>query len=155
MSTFLWPFLIGVIAGLRSMTAPMAVSWAARLGWLNLKNSSLAFLGYAATPYIFSVLAVIELISDKLPRTPSRTTPGPFAARVALGAFSGAGLGAARQNLIGGLVAGAAGAVVGTLGGYQFRRMLVALTGGNDLPVALLEDLIAIVGAFFIVTRFS
>jgi uncharacterized membrane protein len=36
---------IGVIAGLRSMTAPAAVSWATHLGWLTLPNSHLALLG--------------------------------------------------------------------------------------------------------------
>ena len=30
------PLLIGMIAGLRAMTAPAAVSWAARAGWLTL-----------------------------------------------------------------------------------------------------------------------
>jgi len=75
MSIYLLAFLIGVITGLRSMTAPAAVSWAARLGWLHLENTGLAFLGYAATPYILSVLAVGELINDKLPKTPSRKAP--------------------------------------------------------------------------------
>jgi hypothetical protein len=54
------------------MTSPAAVSWAAHLGWLHLKNTPLAFLGFAATPYILSVLAIGELINDKLPKTPSR-----------------------------------------------------------------------------------
>jgi uncharacterized membrane protein len=155
MSTYLWATLIGVIAGLRSMTAPAAVSWAARLGRLHLGGSLVAFLGYSATPYIFTVLALVELITDKLPRTPSRKTPGPFAARVLLGALAGAAIGANVHNLIGGAAAGAVGAVIGTLGGYQFRRMLVLMIGGNDLPVALLEDAIAIGGAIFIVTRFG
>jgi uncharacterized membrane protein len=47
------------------------------------------------------------------------------------------------------------GAVVGTLGGYEFRARLVKATGGKDLPIALLEDAIAIGGAFFLVSRFS
>ena len=32
------------------MTAPAAVSWAARLGWLHLENTGLAFMGSAITP---------------------------------------------------------------------------------------------------------
>src|SRR5450755_2426445 len=87
-------FLIGVIAGLRSLTAPAAVSWAARLGWLHLDGTPLAFLGYAATPYIFTVLALFELVNDKLPKTPSRTVPPQFIARVVMGGFSGAAIGA-------------------------------------------------------------
>jgi hypothetical protein len=75
-------FAIGIITGLRSMTAPAAVSWAARIMWLNLAQTPLAFLGYAATPFIFTVLAIGELVVDKLPRTPSRKKPGPFVGRV-------------------------------------------------------------------------
>ena len=155
MSTYALAFLIGVIAGLRSMTAPAAVSWGARLGWLHVENTWLAFLGSAITPYILSALASGELINDKLPKTPSRKTPVPFAARVVTGALSGAALGAPGEGLIGGLVAGALGGVAGTLGGYEFRSRLVRATGGKDFPIALLEDAIAVLGAVCIVSRFS
>ncbi len=42
--------VIGIVAGLRTFTAPTAVSWAAHLGWLKLDDSVLAFLGYRWTP---------------------------------------------------------------------------------------------------------
>jgi uncharacterized membrane protein len=155
MSTYLLAFLLGAVAGLRSMTAPAAASWAARLGWLHLENTWLAFLGFAATPYILSALAIGELIADKLPKTPSRKTPVPFVARIVMGALCGAALGASDQALTGGLLAGAVGAAAGTLGGYEFRARLVRATGGKDLPIALLEDAIAIGGAAAIVFRFS
>jgi uncharacterized membrane protein len=155
MSTFVLAFLIGVVAGLRSMTAPAAVSWAARLGWLHLENTWLAFLGFAATPYAVSVLAIGELITDKLPKTPSRKAPVPFIGRIVIGALCGAAVGAPRQAFIAGLLAGVLGAVAGTLGGYEFRSRLVRATGGNDLPIALLEDAIAVGGALLIVSRFS
>ncbi len=153
MSPILLSFLIGVVAGLRSMTAPAAVSWAARLGWLHLENTWLAFLGYAFTPYILSVLAIAELVADKMPKTPSRKTPGPFFGRIVMGALSGAALGAASDSVVVGAVAGAVGAAAGTFGGYEFRMRLVKATGGKDLPIALLEDVIAIVGAYLIVSR--
>jgi uncharacterized membrane protein len=155
MSTFILAFLIGVVAGLRSMTAPAAVSWAARLGWLHLENTWLAFLGFAATPYVISVLAIGELIADKLPKTASRKAPAPFIGRIAIGALCGAAVGASAEVLIGGLLAGALGAVAGTLGGYEFRSRLVRAIGGNDLPIALLEDAIAIGGALIIASRLS
>src|SRR5450755_852825 len=153
MSTVVLAFLIGVVAGLRALTPLAAVSWAARLGWLHLDNTWLAFLGYAATPYIFSALAIGELISDKLPKTPSRKAPPGFAARIVTGALSGAALGASGGSLAIGLLAGAMGAVAGTLGGYEFRTRLVKATGGRDLPIALLEDVIAIGAAFLMVSR--
>ena len=153
MPMYMQAFLIGVVAGLRSMTAPAAVSWAARLGWLRLGGTPLAFLGYAATPYILSVLAVGELVVDKLPKTPSRKELVPFAARIVMGALCGAACGAASDALVVGLLAGAVGGVAGTFGGYEFRSRLVKATGGKDLPIALLEDAIAVGAAFWIVSR--
>jgi len=152
MSVLVLAFLIGVIAGLRSMTAPAAVSWAARLGWLHLDNTWLAFLGFQFTPYIITVMAIGELIADKLPKTPSRKAAGPFGFRIVSGALCGAAIGGGQ---IGGAIAGALGAVVGTMGGYEFRMRLVRATGGRDLPIALLEDVIAVGGAVLIVSRFS
>jgi uncharacterized membrane protein len=155
MPTYLLAFLIGVVAGLRCMTPPAAVSWAARLGWLHLEGTPLAFLGSAVAPYILTALAIGELINDKLPKTPSRKTPVPFAARVVIGALCGAAIGAPAQAWIPGAVAGALGGVAGTLGGYEFRSRLVKASGGKDLPVALLEDAIAICGAFWLVSQSS
>ena len=153
MPPYFLALLIGVVAGLRSMTPPAAVSWAARLGWLHLDNTPLAFLGFAATPYILSLFAIAELITDKLPKTPSRKTLVPFTARIVTGAFSGAALAAPSGALPAGLLAGALGGVAGTLVGYEFRRRLVKATGGNDLRIALLEDAIAICAAFWIASR--
>ena len=75
------------------MTAPAAVSWVAHLGLLPLQGTPLAWLGYAFTPYIFTVLALGELINDKLPKTPSRTVPPQFIARVISGSLVGAAIG--------------------------------------------------------------
>jgi uncharacterized membrane protein len=149
MSPYVLAFLIGVIAGLRSLTAPAAVSWAARLGWLPLGNTWLAFLGFAYTPYIFTVLALGELVADKLPKTPSRKAPGPFLFRIVSGAVCGAAL---TGGQVGGLIAGALGGIAGTLGGYEFRARLVKAIGGKDFPNALLEDVIAVSGAVWIVS---
>ncbi|OAJ52179.1 hypothetical protein A6V36_18885 [Paraburkholderia ginsengiterrae] len=151
MSFYVLALLIGVVAGLRALTAPAAVSWAAHLGWLPLQDTPLAFLGFTATPYIFTVLAIAELITDQLPKTPSRTVPMQFGARLVLGGLSGAAIGAAHGSLPGGLIAGLIGAVIGTLGGARARGAL-ARAFGRDLPAALIEDVIAIAGAAWIVT---
>lgn len=138
--------LIGVVAGLRTMTAPAAVSWAASLGWLNLQGTPLAFLGYAWTPWILTLLAAMELVADQLPSTPSRTVPPQFGARLISGALSGAAIGAAAGSLVAGGIAGVAGAVIGTLGGRMFRARLGAAFR-RDPPAAFLEDAIAVGGA--------
>jgi uncharacterized membrane protein len=153
MTLYLFALLIGVISGLRALTAPAAVSWAAYLGWLHLKGSPLGFLGGGVAPYIFTLLAAAEMIVDKLPQTPSRKAPPAFIARVASGAFCGAAIGIGGDGAWTiGLIAGAAGAAVGTLGGYELRLRLVKAIGGRDLPIALLEDICAI-GAAFLTVR--
>ena len=143
------PLLMGIVAGLRAMTAPAAVSWAARAGWLNLAPTSLAFLGYAFTPWILTVLALGELVTDQLPSTPSRTVPIQFGTRILTGGLSGAAIGAGGGSLAAGLVAGMVGGVIGTLGGRAGRARLAAAFG-SDRPAALIEDAVAIGGAFLI-----
>jgi uncharacterized membrane protein len=150
MSLYILALLIGVIAGLRTMTAPAAVSWAAYLGWINLKDTPLAFLGSPIAAYILLAAALAELVGDQLPKTPSRTVPAQFGARIVTGGLSGAALGAAGGSLIGGLVAGVVGAVIGTLGGAAGRGALAGAFG-KDMPAALIEDVVAIVGAILIV----
>ena len=145
-------FLVGIVAGLRTMLAPAGVSWAARLGILGVTNTPLAFMGYKYTPIIFSVLAIGELIADKMPQTPSRKMPPAFIARIVSGGLVGATAGASRQMFVLGLVAGAVGAVVGTLGGAAARTKLAALFG-RDLPAALLEDLTGILILAFSLLR--
>jgi uncharacterized membrane protein len=151
MSLYVFALLIGVIAGLRAMTAPAAVSWAAHLGFLHLDGTPLAFMGATITPWIFTVLAVGELITDQLPKTPSRKVPVQFGGRIVAGGLSGAAIGASGGSLLGGLVAGVVGAVIGTLGGAEVRARL-AKAFGRDTPAALLEDLVAVAGAAWIVT---
>ncbi len=154
MTAFVLPLLIGVIAGLRAMMAPAAVSWAARLGWLNLENTSLAFLGYAFTPWIFTLFALGELVTDQLPSTPSRTVPVQFGTRIVVGALCGAAIGAHGGSLATGAIAGIIGAVIGTLGGRAARGKLAAAFG-QDRPAALIEDAVAIIGAYLIVASIS
>lgn len=144
------PLLIGVIAGLRTFTAPAAITLAARAGWLDLSTTRLAFLGYAYTPWIFVVMALVEFVVDQLPTTASRTVPTQFGARILSGALSGGAIGASGGALVIGVIAGIAGAVIGTLGGRAFRARLAAAFG-NDHPAAVIEDLIAIAGAYLIV----
>jgi len=145
-------FLIGVAAGLRALTPAAFVCWAARLGWLKLQGTPLAFLGHAVTPWIFTIAAIGELINDKLPKAGSRKAPPAFIARIVVGALCGAAIGATAGALAGGLILGAIGAIVGTFGGYEFRARL-ARAAGRDLPIALLEDAIAIALSFWVVTR--
>lgn len=141
-------FLIGIVAGLRAMMAPVLVSWAAYGGLVEIRGGWLEWLGYRFTPWILTVAALAELVTDKLPSTPSRKVPQQFGARLVSGGLAGAALASASASgggsWIVGLVAGMAGAVVGTLGGAAARAALTRMFG-RGTPAALVEDLVAIV----------
>lgn len=150
MTIYILSFLIGIIAGLRAMIAPAAVSWAAYLGAIHLGDSWLAFMGYRFTPWIFSLMAAGELVTDQLPKTPSRKVPVQFGTRVFMGALCGAAIGMHAGVWIAGAILGMIGAVVGTLGGANLRARL-ATSFKRDRPAALIEDAVAIIGAILIV----
>ena len=142
--------LAGIVAGSRVFTAIAAVSWAARLGALNLDGSWLAFMGYSWTPWVFTLLAIVELVTDQLPSTPSRKVPMQFGARIVGGALSCATIGAAAGSWIIGLIAGVIGAVIGTFGGAEIRSYM-AKAFGRDTPAAFIEDAGAIILGLFII----
>jgi uncharacterized membrane protein len=130
------------------------VAWAAHLGWLNLNNSPLAFMGSIIAVIIFSLLALFELFVDLQPATSKRTAPVPLTARILTGGFCGACICAAySQSMIIGAILGAVGAVIGAFAGYEIRRKLVAALNIKDIFVALLEDLVTISLACFFVSR--
>ncbi len=137
--------LIGVVAGLRAFTAPAVVAWAAFLHWINLDGTWASWMGHWATVAVLTVVAVAELISDKMPNLPSRKTAPQFLVRLAAGALAAAALGTAWGYRWGSLGAGLIGAVIGTIGGYAARTRLVAANGGRDRPVAVAEDVFAAV----------
>jgi uncharacterized membrane protein len=136
---------IGIVAGLRALTAPALVSWAAHLGWLHLEGSPLAFMGSTIAVAIFTLAALVEYVTDQLPKTPARTVPPQLIARIVTGGLSGACLGVSGgASLPAGAVLGAIGAVIGTFGGYQLRTRLVSGLKVKDIFIAIPEDLVAI-----------
>lgn len=151
--TLLLAFLIGLFAGLRSLTPPAAVAWAVYLGWLTLPGR-LSLIGSLPAVIILSLLAVTEIIFDKLPNTPNRTAPPGLIARIVTGGFTGAcvSLGGGQSAYVGAGL-GVIGGIVGCFGGYQVRTRLVKFLRQPDFNIALLEDLIAIGGSLFIVSR--
>lgn len=149
---FLLAFGIGIVAGLRSLTAPAVVAWGAHLGWLNLQGSPLPFMGSTTAVAIFSVLAVGELIADKLPKMGKRTEPAPLVARIITGALCGACFcAAAGKSLLAGAVLGGISGVIGAFLGYGIRKRLDVHI--KDLVVAVCEDVVAVGLAFFLVSR--
>jgi len=147
-------FLIGCVAGLRSMMAPAVVCAGAYLGWLHLAGTPLAFFNSRIVMILFLLLAICELIADKLPQTPARTAPVGLIARIITGGLSGAAIAAgASTALLAGAVLGAIGAVAATYAGYAIRTGLVRQTKLPDFVVAVVGDLLAISGGLFIVSK--
>jgi uncharacterized membrane protein len=146
---------IGIVAGLRSLTAPAVVAWAAHIGWINLHGSPLAFMGSAWAVGIFTVLALVEFVTDQLPSTPSRTAPVGLSARIVTGALTGACLAVAGGAAVWqGALAGALGGIAGAFGGYQARVGLVRTLRVPDFTIAIPEDLVAIGLGLLLVSRF-
>jgi uncharacterized membrane protein len=146
--------LIGGVSGLRSMMGVALVCWGAHLGWLSLGATKLGFLASPISLIVFSLLAVGELVADKLP-VPSRVQAGPLAARFVLGAFAAGALAvAAGASFVLPAVMGGVAALGGAFLGYSVRRLIVQQWKVKDLLVALLEDLVAVVVGLFAVSRF-
>ncbi len=146
---------IGIVAGLRSFTAPAVVCWMAHFHVLNLQDSHLRFMGSTIAVAVFTLLALFELINDKLPKTPSRTTTVPLTARILTGALSGAAFGVAgATSIVIAAIAGIVGALIGTFGGYQVRTRTAKALHAPDLAIALLEDAVAIGGGLLLASRF-
>ncbi len=145
----------GFLNGLRSLTPVAVLCWGARAGWFSLAHTPFAFLTHPVSLVVFSVLAVGELVGDKLPQTPSRAGLCPLTARTLFAAGCGAALATvAGSRLPLAAVLGAVGAIAGTFAGYAARRALTQPGRLPDLPVALTEDAITIGGALFVVSRF-
>jgi uncharacterized membrane protein len=103
---------------------------------------------------LFTFLAICELIVDKLPQTPPRTAPMGLIARAVTGGLSGAALAVSGgKGLLVGALLGAAGGVAGAFAGYQIRKGLVTQMSLPDFVVAVVEDLLAISGGLFLVSR--
>src|SRR5271167_627085 len=152
MSVFVLALCIGIVAGLRALTAPALVSWAAHLGWLHLEGTPLAFMGSTIAVAIFTLAALVEYVTDLLPKTPPRTAPPGLIARLVTGALCGACLGVSGgASLLAGAVLGVIGAVIGTFGGYQLRTRLVSGLKVKDIFIAIPEDLVALGLGYLIV----
>ena len=143
-----WVLVLGVVTGMRTMTAIAAVCWAAWFTWLPEAGWAM-WTTYLVSAIVFSVMALGEYYGDTLVRTPSRKAPGPALARVVFGGLVGAlAARAIAEPLAGGILTGVIGAAIGTWGGYAARRWGTGKVG-KDLPVALAESAFAVALAAF------
>jgi uncharacterized membrane protein len=142
--------LIGVIAGFRALTAPAVVAWGAFLGWIDVEGKWSEWIAHPITLTILTIFLLVELVTDQLPKTPSRKTAPQFITRLIMGAFAGAVIGSAFFHTFSALGAGMIGAVLGTLGGAEVRQRVASARSGQDRPGAILEDIVAVGGGFLV-----
>ncbi len=108
---------------------------------LFLEASPLKGLALPVTANVLKLMALGELVGDKLPKTPNRTAPLPLGGRAASGGLCGAAvfLAEGEPAAIGAAI-GAAAAVASAFLTFILRRDLVKAANISDAPVALAED---------------
>ena len=148
-----WMFaipLLGVTTGLRSMTPMAVMCWFAYLGYLPVDGTWAAWTALRWVAIVWTVLALAELVMDKMAWIPDRISKGPLLTRLLLGGLAGA---VAATGLVGSAIEGVLlaviGALLGAFGGYMIRRDLVQQVGFKDWQVAVAEDLFTILAAGF------
>ena len=136
---------LGAISGLRFISGPAFVSRAASRGEMDLTGTPLAFLG---APHLWKLLALSELgelLTDKLPITPRRTSLPPLLGRVVSGAVVGAAAFASEHRSAAmGAVLGSSAAVTASFAGERLRALVVGKAGIPDPVVAIAEDTVVL-----------
>ena len=132
---------LGAISGLRSLSGPAFVSRTASRGDLDLDRTVFAFLGSPRISKALVLMELGELVGDKLPITPSRTSLPPLLGRAASGALVGAAIfvSEGRRATIGAAL-GSSAAIVAGFAGERLRSLTVEKTGLPDPVVAFAED---------------
>jgi uncharacterized membrane protein len=136
---------LGAISGLRALSGPAFVSRAASRGDLNLDGTFLAFLSSPRLSKALVLMELGELVGDKLPATPSRTSPPPLLGRAASGALVGAAVFVSEGlRATTGAALGSTAAIAAGFTGEWLRALTVEKTGFPDPVVALAEDAIVL-----------
>ncbi len=133
--------VMGIVAGMRSMSAPAIVSQLAKSGVMPVSDSSFSFLERPATANTTAVLAVGEIIADKLPFMPKRTdAPALIARAVSGGASGGAIFSSKKRSVLTGTLLGVLAAVSATYAAYNLRKWLGERFDIPDAVLAIAED---------------
>jgi uncharacterized membrane protein len=132
---------LGAISGLRSLSGPAFVSRAASRGHLDLEGTPFAFLGSSRLSKALILMELGELVGDKLPMTPSRTSLPPLLGRAVSGAVVGAAVFVSEGRRVAtGAALGSSAAIIAAFAGERLRALAVEKTGFPDPVVALAGD---------------
>lgn len=155
LSILLGAICLGLLTGLRTFTPIAVLAWVIHLHILSVSGTWANFLALKAVLILITILAVIELIGDKLPNTPSRLQPPGLIGRSFMGFLAGSVwlLAAGVQAWLIGALLGLVGAICGAYLGYKARTGLVRALHSADFPIALLEDAVTLGGSILVVAQ--
>src|SRR3712207_4333044 len=141
-------FGLGIVAGMRSIAAPaLASHFFTKVPALRLAGTPWRYLQTKPVANSLKVLAVAEIIGDKLPGIPDRIAPPALAVRVLAGALVGAACSQADgQPKWAGALLGSVGALAASYGFYYLRQKLGQTTPLPDYAWALAEDALMLAG---------
>lgn len=140
-------FLMGAVAGARSMTPLAAVSLAQLASKVAPDAGAQRWLGHPIVATGATVLAGLELAGDKMHSAPDRTVPVGMAARLVTGAIAGAAVAPKNERAL----AAAVGAGAAVLAAYvTFEARMRALRKYGQMRSGLVEDAIVLTSAALI-----
>jgi uncharacterized membrane protein len=140
--------LLGVVTGMRTFVPMAVLCWFAYRGDLPVDGTWAGWTGHLVTAIIFSLLAIGEIVGDKLPKAPPRTNLLGMTGRIIFGGLVGAIVATGLDgSVFEGILLSVSGAFVGAHAGYLVRRELVILLHWKDWHVAVFEDVIGVVWA--------
>ncbi len=133
---------LAAVTGLRSMAGPALLSRAVRRGDVGgLRGTPFAALGSPKVSAALQLLMVGEMIGDKMPFAPSRTSAPALLGRALSGALVGAALFAsAERRPASGAVLGVLSAIAAAYVGEGLRLKGTEKLGVPDPVLGLLED---------------
>ena len=137
---------LAAIAGARTMAAPALLSHCLKKQpSRRLKRTRLAIMQSPRTAKVLTMLAVGEVIGDKLPGVPARIKTSALVGRGLSGALVGATLFAQqRGNPWQGAVVGVLSALAGAYATYHLRKQLAENTLIPDPVWGGLEDILVV-----------
>jgi uncharacterized membrane protein len=139
---------LAAIAGLRTMAAPALLSRTLRRGDIEqLQSTAFAALGRPKVSTTLQLLMIGEMVADKTPFIPSRTSASALLGRALSGALVGATLFAAeKRRPIPGAALGALSAVAAAYAGEKLRAKGVQKLSIPDQILGFLEDGVVLFG---------
>lgn len=137
---------LGAVSGMRTFLGMGLLAQGAARGFWSVRRSPLRFLAGNAGATTLGILAVSELVGDKMPAIPSRLSPGALIGRIAAGGICGALVSAAsRKRSIekDAALVGATAAIASAFAFYHLRNQAGKQLNIHDAAIGAAEDAIA------------